>query len=182
MIEIIQAFDNWTSEEYSGLTKKLFGYTELMRKTTGTPSSEQVFPVKVINGVADRGNNQVSLDDRYQLVTWFRLVNNINRSEHEDEGWGIKNSSRQTITLRWVIAHKVELGERFIIDLYKNIPDRFTIEGFELVFVDDDISLDVDHEGVYEAELGKTVYEKHRFNWNIYAIELNVEFKICIPA
>lgn len=182
MIDIANKIDEWTAEQYSGLTKKLFGYCELMRKTTGTPAGEQVFPVKIIDGKADRGSNQISLDDRYQLITWSRMAGNINRVEHEDEGWGIRNSTRKTGTLRWVIAHKVELGENFINELLRVFPDRLTIEGYELVFIDNDISLDTDHEGVYEEELGKTVYEKHRFNWNIYAVELNVEFKLCEPA
>jgi hypothetical protein len=67
LIEIIQALDQWTDTSYTDLEKKLFGYTELVRKTER--GSEQVMPA-TINGTSNR--QQVSLDDRYQLITWFR--------------------------------------------------------------------------------------------------------------
>lgn len=180
MIDIIAKIDDWTNTQYPALTKKLWGYTELMRKTTGTPPSEQPIPVKVINGSADRGHNgQVSIDDKFDLITWVRWPGTIQRVENDDDGWGIKESRRKAATLRWVIAHKVELGENFILELLRDLPDRFTIDGYEFVFIDNDVQADADHESIYRTELGNTVYEKHRFNWNIYAVELSVEFILC---
>lgn len=179
MIEIIAKIDDWTSSRYPSANKKLWGYCELMRKTTGTPPSEQPMPIKIINGVADRGNGQVSLDDRYDIITWVRLPGTIRKVENEDDGWGIKESRRKEATLRWIIAHKVELGENFILELLRDLPDRFVIPSYEFVFIDNDVNVDADHESIYTTELGNTVYEKHRFNWNIYAIELSVEFILC---
>jgi hypothetical protein len=182
MIEIIEKLDEWTGAEYPSANKKLWGYCELMTKTTGSPAGEQPMPVKIINGVADRGTNQVSLDDRYDIITWVRLTNGPSRIEHEDDGFGIRKSRRKAATLRWVIAHKVELGENFINELLRDFPDRLAVDGYEFVFLDDDFEVDPDHESIYETELGKTVYERHRFNWNIYAVELNVEYILCEPV
>lgn len=179
MIDIIEKLDEWTSEQYPAVNKKLWGYCELMRKTTGNPSGEQPMPVKIIDGVADRGTNQVSLDDRYDLITWVRLPGNISIVENEDDQWGIKDGRRQGATLRWIIAHKVELGENFIIEFLRDLPDRFVIDGYEFVFINRNIEVDADHEAIYRTELGNTVYEKHRFNWNIYAVALSVEFILC---
>lgn len=179
MIDIVQKIDDWTNSRYPSAIRKLWGYCELIVNTTGTPPGEQPMPVKIIDGQADRGTNRVSLDDRYDLITWIRLTNGPGRVENDDDGWGIRTSKRKAATLRWVIAHKVELGENFINELLRDFPDRFTIEGYEFLFIDDDISIDPDHEGIYNTELGKTAYEKHRFDWNIYAIELNVEYILC---
>jgi len=179
MIDIVDQIDQWTSSRYPSVNKRLWGYCELMTKTTGTPSSDQPMPVKIINGQADRGTNQVSLDDRYELITWVRLTNGPFRVANEDDEWGIKEGNRKSATLRFVIAHKVELGENLIIELLRDFPDRFTIDGYDFVYIDADIDTDSDHESVYETELGKTAYEKHRFNWNIYALEIEVEFVLC---
>lgn len=182
MIDIVQEIDDWTETQYSGLNKKLFGYCELMKKTTGTPPGEQPMPVKIIDGQADRGTNQVSLDDRYDLITWVRLTDGPSNIQNDEDQWGVKEGGRQRAVLRWIVAHKVELGENFIIELMRDFPDRFVIDGYEFVFIDREIDVDPDHESIYETELGKTVYERHRFNWNIYALELGVEFIKCVEA
>lgn len=181
MIEIIGKIDTWTTARYPSARKKLFGYCELMRKSTATPSaSEQPIPVRIINGVADRGHDgQVSLNDQYDIITWVRLTEGPGNTENEDDTWGLKEGGRQSMTLRWIIAHKVELGENFIIELLRDLPDRFVITGYDFVYIGRDVDLDPDHEQVYETELGKTAYERHRFNWNIYALELSVEFILC---
>jgi hypothetical protein len=179
MIDIVQKIDDWTAAEYPSASKKLWGYCELITRTSN--SNDQPMPVKIINGQADRGTNQVSLDDRYDIITWVRLTSGPRRIEHEDEGWGVKESQRTAITLRWVIAHKVELGENFINELLRDFPDRFTVEDYAYVYIDNDFDIDPDHESIYNTELGKTAYEKHRFNWNIYAVELPIEFLMCEP-
>lgn len=182
MIDIIDKLDEWVAEEYSGLNKKLWGYCELVHKTTGTPPGDQVMPVKIIDGVPDRGNNQVSLDDKFELITWSRIQTPITTIANEEDNWGLKDGRRQGFTLRWIIAHKVQLGEKFINTLLKALPDRFTVDGYEFVYINPDIEVDADHEAIYLAELGKTVYERHRFNWNVYAVSLNFEFIMCVES
>jgi hypothetical protein len=181
MIEIIESLDEWTAEQYSGLTTKLWGYSELIHRTSGSPPADQPIPVKIIDGVADRGTNQISLDDKFELITWVRLTD-LSTIENEDDNWGLKDGRRQSITLRWIIANRIELGENFINDLLRDMPDRFVIENYDFAHINPDIKVDADHESVYRTELGNTVYEKHRFNWNIYAVSLNVEFIKCVPS
>jgi hypothetical protein len=179
MIEIIDKLDEWVSEEYSGLNKKLWGYCELVHKTTGTPPVDQPMPVKIIDGVADRGTNQVSLDDKFELITWGRLPGTVTAIANEEDNWGLKDGRRQSFTLRWIVAHKVQLGENFINTLLRSLPDRLTIDGYEFVYINPDIEVDADHEAIYRTELGNTVYERHRFNWNIYSVSLTFEFIMC---
>jgi hypothetical protein len=175
MKEIIDAIDLWTNTEYSSVTRRLFGYCELMRKTA--KEGEQVFPVTI----PDR--RQVSLDDRYNLMTWVRLPGTIrlgNDVSGNDWGFGLEEGKVQTASLRFIVAHKVTLGESFIIDFINALPSLLNVSGYEVVSIDkNSITVDADHESVYVAELGQTVYEKHRFTWNIYAISLDAEFIPC---
>jgi hypothetical protein len=179
MIEIIQALDNWTVSQYPALTRKLFGLCELSKKTA--QGSEQPVPAKIHNGTSQR--EQVSLKDNVDLVTWVRIPNNIQASENiENNNWsfGLQDNPVQTTILKWVIAHKVALGEDWIYTFLKNIPRSFSVTGYQFVSVDRGASsVDTDHENIYRTELGEGNYEKHRFTWNIYAISLNVEYIIC---
>lgn len=172
MKEITEAIDAWTNSQYAAVNRKLFGYSELMRKTA--TGSEQPMPVTI----PDRA--QVSLDDRYDLITWIRLpgqINTGNEIDGNDWSFGLDVAPVQTATLRFIVAHKTTLGEDFIIDFVKAIPSTLIVSGYQFVSVDrPGITVDADHESIYTTELGNTVYEKHRFTWNIYAIGLNIQF------
>ena len=102
--------------------------------------------------------------------------------ENAEDSWGLREGKRQRIPLRIVIAHKVEIGENFILELVNGLPENIVIDGFDFVFLNSDYSVDPNHEEIYRIELGDTVYEQHRFDWNIYVINLNVEFVVCIPS
>jgi hypothetical protein len=172
--EQIDAFTaEFLTESYPDATSRLYGYCELVRK------KDQPFPV-VINGTADRSTvNQIALNDQYDVITWVRLPGTIRAITSEQDTWGLKEGRRQQVTLRWIVAHKVTIGENFIIDLLQHVPGSFTIDGYQFVLVSEDINVDADHEGVYTTELGNTEYEKHRFDWNIYAVELTLEYIVC---
>jgi hypothetical protein len=176
MKEIVDAIDVWTNTEYSSVTRRLFGYCELMRKTAAG-GSEQPIPVTIPTRA------QVSLDDRYDLMTWIRLPGTIrlgNDVSGNDWGFGLDEGKVQTSSLRFIVAHKVALGESFIIDFINALPSVLNVSGYEVVSLDkNSINVDADHESIYTTELGRTVYEKHRFTWNIYAISLDVEFIPC---
>ena len=178
MTEIIESIDDWTNTNFPDLERKLFGFCELAhRKNKGDNSiSDQPIPM-TINGTSDR--KQVSLDDRYQLITWVRIPGRISVVENNEWSFGFKESRFQTVSLRWVIAHKVELGENLIYSLVDAFPEKLSVNGFTLVFTNPIIEIDYDHENIYRTELGETVYEKHRFNWNLYVINLNIEFIVC---
>lgn len=170
MKEITQAIDAWTEGEFR-YTKKLWGYSELMKK------ADQVIPVTI------NERKQVSLNDIYELITWIRLIsgpNNTNLLDGNDWSFGLQEAPVKTITLRIIVAHKISIGEDFIIDFLKAFPGQFTIDGYSIVSVNRKaITVDPDHEAIYLTELGATVYEKHRFDWNIYALEVMVEFIPC---
>lgn len=183
MIEIIQAFDEWT-DNYTDVEKKLYGFCELMHKTQA--GSDQPMPVKVVDGNSNRGE-YAALDDRYQLITWFRLPGGIDfQDEIDGENWafGLDNGEAQRANLLMVIATRVELGERWIFDFVKALPKSFKIDGYQIIHIDKrGITLDADHETIYNRELGRTVYEKHRFTWNIYALSpISVEYILCPTA
>lgn len=175
MIGIIQKLDDWTNSNYSALERKIWGFCELANRTTDGKSQPTVM---TINGTSDRA--YVTLDDRFELITWFRLQNTIQTSnliDGADWSFGFDEGQAQRGTIRWVIAHKVELGEELIYNFARSIPSKFTIPGYQVAFVDrESIIIDHDHENIYRTELGDTVYEKHRFPWNIYVITLDIEY------
>lgn len=174
MTEIIQAIDDWTDNNFPDLQRKLWGFCELAHRTVDGKDQPTVM---TINGTSDR--RHVTLDDRYQFITWFRLERGIGFSDNPDWSFGFKEARYQTARLRWVIAHKVELGENLIYSLVNGFPEQLSVNGFQFVFVNPDGEIDYDHETIYNTELGRTVYEKHRFPWNLYVINLNVNFIVC---
>lgn len=181
MIEVINSFDAWTAAQYPLLAQKLWGYTELVHKTEA--GSDQPMPV-TINDTSDR--QQIALDDRYQLITWFRLPGTIelqNEVDGNDWAFGLQQGIVQRPTLRWVIAHRVEIGDNWIFEFLRAIPSKFTIPGYQITHIDkNSLTLDADHESIYLTELGKTVYEKHRFTWNLYVVSVAAEYILCPTA
>lgn len=167
MTDIVEKLDEWTAENFSWNNLKTFGYCELITK------ADQ--PIPVVIGTKE----QVSLDDRYNLITWVRLPGTISVNPSPDDDWGIKEARKQTATLRMIVAHKVSLGENFIIGFIRQLPDSFKIDGYQFVYIDNNFNVDADHESVYRTELGATAYEKHRFDWNVYAVLFNVEYIAC---
>lgn len=170
MKAITEAIDVWTTSEFA-YTMKLWGYCELMTR------QGQVMPVTI------PGRLQVSLDDRYDLITWIRRDGNLTLAsdiEGEDWSFGIQQAPVQKQNLRIVLAHKVSIGEDFIIDFIKAFPRLFDVDGYSLVSVDrTGISVDTDHEDVYRIELAETNYEKHHFTWNVYAVTVPIEYIPC---
>lgn len=183
MIAFIDAVNDWFSDYISDTYPsenmadflKSFGYVELTNRTN--QNTTQPIPA-TINGTSNRA--QVSLDDRFQVMTWFRLPGQVtfgNDIEGNDYAFGFKKSPVQKAGVRWVIAHRVELGEELIFNILDSIPGIFKIQGYDIASVDKTtMTLDADHETIYRTELGETVYEKHRFTWNLYAVALNLNY------
>lgn len=174
MTEIIESIDAWTENNFPDLNKKLWGFCELAHRTIDGKDQPTVM---TINGTTDR--KHVTLDDRYNFITWFRLERGIRYDGNPDWSFGFKEARYQTANLRWVIAHRVELGENLIYSIVNGLPEQFSVNGFQFVFANPEGDIDYDHEIIYNTELGKTVYEKHRFPWNLYVINLNVNFIVC---
>lgn len=174
MTEIIEAIDDYTNLRYPQLNKKLWGFCELIKKTT--KDSSQTIPMTAY-GYQER--KQVALDDRYEFITWQRWVRPLNYELNDDFSFGRNEARESMLDLRVVVAHKVELGENLIFDFVNGLPSLLNIPGFKYVFVDPDISIDPDHEKIYLTELGNTVYERHRIPWNLYTVDLKFSFIPC---
>lgn len=182
MTEIIdtisQFIEDWVNDDQSpDIAQKNWGFTELVNKTF--QNSTQPFPVP-ITGSHDRGT-VVALDDRYSFISWIRIPGVVETRLSDEDSWGLDEGKRQLLGLRVVIAHKVELGEDLIFNLANAFPETLTLSGYEFVNISSNGSIDFDHETIYRTELGDTVYEKHRLAWNVYVINLNVEYMLCPP-
>lgn len=179
---IAEHIENWTADYLDvspeGVIKN-WGFVELaVRQSKGKKStSDQPIPM-TINGTGDR--EQIALDDRYDFIFWIRWASPLQAVNDEGESWGLKIGKHWELPLRIVIAHKVEKGEDLITNLANELPDRISLTGFESIFLSTNASVDPDHETIYRTELGDTVYEQHRFDWNLYVINLNVEFIPCV--
>lgn len=176
MTEIIEAIDAWTNNRYSAYNRKLFGFCELMRKTAGDGGVEQVFPVTI------DGRVHVSIDDKFNFITWIRWAQPVTYEANEEWSFGNSEARFGNIPLRLVFAHKTILGEDLVFDFVNAFPSKFTVPGFKLVFTNANLSIDPDHEAIVQAELGPAnyiAYEKHRFKWNVYVLNINVQFLEC---
>lgn len=178
MTEIIEAIDSFTSNRYAAYNKKLWGFCELMRKTAGEGSAEQVFPVTIPDNPSSR-REHISLDDRYNLITWIRWTEPAGYEASEEWSFGKNEPRVGVLSLRLIFAHKTILGEDLVFDFINAFPSKFTISGFTFVHVNGTPTIDPDHEGIYRAEFSDTAYEKHRFTWNLYAVNITVQFLEC---
>lgn len=187
MTGIIDAIDDFINDRYP-YSKKLYGFCELVRKTAGdqestrggvtTAGGEQVFPMTIPDSPST-AREKVSLDDRYNLITWIRWVSPVTYAASEEWSFGKDEARVGTINLRLIFAHRTTLGEDLVFDLVNALPTEFSISGFQFAHVDGTPTIDPDHEAIYQTELGNTVYEKHRFTWNLYAVNITVQFLEC---
>lgn len=177
MTEIVQAIDDFIDNRYE-YAKKLYGFCELSRKTAGEGNVEQIMPM-TIPDPPGASRERVALDDRYNFITWTRWVNPVQYEVSEEWSFGKDEARVGTVTLRLVLAHKTSLGEDIVLDLVNALPTEFTISGYQFAFVVGNPSIDPDHEGIWQTEFSNTAYEKHRFTWNLYAVNITVQFLEC---
>lgn len=175
MTEIIEAIDAWTQDRYSNMNLKLYGFCELVSETSG--EATQVYPMTMPDAAGER--IQVSLDDQFDLMTWIRWVEPISYQPNEQWSFGKNEARFASLPLRIVFAHKVEFGEDLVFDFINAFPSKFNIPGFQLVFTEATPTIDPNHETIYQTELGNTVYERHRFPWNLYVINATMQFLEC---
>ncbi len=180
MIKFIEALDDWFASYISVKYPdpdflKSFGYCEQVFRTIDNKSTPLIV---TINGTSDRLS--ATLDDRYQICTWFRTLTQVSKQntiQNNDWSFGFKDNPVQKVTLFWFLAWRVELGEELPFTLIENIPGKLLVEGYSFASIDrSSITIDPDHEKIYRQELGDTVYEKHRFLWNIVGITTNLEY------
>lgn len=175
MTELIEAIDAYTADYFSSYVLKNWGFCELMKKTAGEGGAVQPIPVTI------PGRKQVSLLDTYEIITWIRMTGNVQYEPNEEWSFGKNEARFATVPLRLVFANKVSLSnaENLVFEYLQNFPSKLTVADYEFIFIGANSTVDPDHESVYQTELGDTVYEKHRFTWNVYAVNLNVQFIIC---
>ena len=183
---IAQFIQEWAEDQNSTLLVKNFGFCELVnRESRGTTKNRRNFesvstqPIPITIPGDGSEAEQVSLNDQFNFIFWIRKNGRVQMTESLDDAWGLQQGKRQTLPLRIVIAHRNNLGENLVYNLAQDLPERIYINGYDLVFLGANGEVDNDHETIHDIELGKTNYEKHRFTWNIYTINLNVEFIPC---
>lgn len=146
---------------------KFWGLAEI------TDKSGDRFPVTV------NGREKVCLDQRYDCVVWHRELSGV-QVENEEESWGLEISNEYRITLRTIVAYKIELGEEFKFEFIENFP-ALDILGYQKM----DTSfgrIDLDHEKIAKEEEIHTQYNQHRICWNIFTFENEVQFIYCPPT
>jgi hypothetical protein len=171
MTEIIEAIDAWTLGRYGIYTEKLFGFCELMRKSAG--GTEQPIPVTIPDRLP------VAIDDRYNFITWIRWTAPVSYEANSEFSFGKEEARQGNLPLRIILAHKTTLGEDLVFDFMNAFPSKFNVPGFQFVFSEASPTIDPDHETIYTTELGNTTYEKHRFTWNIYVLNVTMQFLEC---
>jgi hypothetical protein len=183
---VAQFIEEWAQDQASTMLVKNFGFVELVNRISkGTTKNRQNLasistqPIPItIPGDGSEGL-QVSLNDEFNFIFWIRTTGRIRLTQDPDDFWGLKQGRRQNLGLRIVIAHKNTFGEDLVYNLAQDLPENININGFEFVFIDSIGEVEDDHETIHDTELGKTNYEKHRFTWNIYALNLNIQFIPC---
>lgn len=174
MTTIIDAIDAWTLNRYSAYQEKLYGFCELVTKTT--EAGEQTF-VKQVDS-----ETKAVLDDRYTFITWIRWTSPVQYETSEFFSFGRKEARVGELPLRLILAHKTVLGEDVVFDFINAFPNKFSVSGYKFVFVNPTLSIDPDHEQIIRTELGPenySFYERHRFTWNVYIINIVAKFLEC---
>ena len=167
MKQISELIDEWAESEYGEYRHMFFGFCDLIKQ------NDQPIPMTV------PGRKKASLDNNFDLITWMRLDTNIESAIDENNSYGKKQAIRQTADLRYIIASRASLGEEFIIQFNNSIPDKLTHADYKYIFINEARVVNADHETIYDTELGKTEYDKHRIDWNLYAILLKIELLYC---
>lgn len=178
MTSIIEAITEYATNSFLYLRTKNFGFCELMFKTVTIDGVETSQPMPVT--IPDR--KQVALDNKYDFMTWIRWVEPVRFDYNDDWSFGRTQAEEGQLTLRIVVAHKVTLGENLIFTFARGLPRELELPGYKYIFMNGRPVINPDHESIYNTELGKTVYEKHRFAWNIYTVDVIFNFIECIET
>lgn len=175
MTSIIEAIDDYTADFFSDYNLKNWGFCELMKKTAGEGSAEQPIPVTIPE------RKPVAIKDNYEVITWIRQPSIVTYEDNQDWSFGKNEARMSNMPLRIVFANKTNLtdAEDLVYQYVNSFPSRFSIPNYKFVFVTGTPTVDPDHESIYAQELGNTAYEKHRFPWNLYVVNLTVQFIYC---
>lgn len=175
---IAEFIEQWAQDHASTMIVKNYGFAELVNRSSRGKTNVSTQPIPITIPGDGSEAQQIALDDNFNFIFWIRTNGRINFSVSEDDTWGIKETRRQNLDLRIVIAHRNNFGEDVVYNLAQDLPSNIIVEGYDLVFLEVAV-IDDSHEIIHNTELGATNYEKHRFTWNIYTLNVNVEFIPC---
>lgn len=189
MTQIFQAIDDYSEENFGYLKSKFWGFCELSYKSAkdskgtliGASGSQPIVMTALVTEVNGE-RRQVSLDDKLEFITWIRWVEPLAAEINQDWSFGREETEENTLTLRIVVAHKAILGETLILSFARGLPKRITASGFRYIFMTGRPRINPDHESIYQTELGNTAYEKHRFTWNLYTVDVAFNFIQCVET
>ena len=162
MKEVTQAIDAHYAAIYPDF--KYWGLAEL------TDKSKDRSPVTV------NGREKVCLDEDFNACVWYREIS-VNRTEVEEESFGLDVTFEYRVTLRTIIGYKIELGEMFKYEFAEAFPRDFTLSGFEALEVVPGV-MDLDRERVAQTEEVHIQYEK-LLCWNLLSFDNELQFILC---
>lgn len=163
MTDIIEYIDSKMSTCYPDF--KLWGLAEIIDK------SNDRFPVTT------QRRDKVCLDDAYDCVVWHREIS-ANTTESDDFSFGLNIEKQFNVTIRTIVAYKVELGEDFKFEFVNNFPQKIDAAGYNFIEVFPG-NMNLDHEAIAQEEQIHTQYNKHRVCWNIFTFENDFLFVLC---
>ncbi len=130
------------------------------------------YPIKV-----DKNAYKVAPDDKYELAIYHRLIDSGIVLD-EDTSFGRKNSKKNNQKIRTIVIIDQKSNIE-ISDVYNAIPDKLFIDGYKSIYVDSEVSLDVNQEQVWVAEWAEAYKDKRQMRYFVYALEYTCEFIKC---
>jgi hypothetical protein len=168
--EICDKLDDALLESFPNDGIKFAGLCQLVTKTN------QPHPVTI------EDNKQISIDDKWSVIAYHRLNGDAGFDQSDEQDFGRSTGRKLIQPMIMVVATKKEKGEEWIYGFMQEFPeslnDSSLSETYEFIDIDS-MSLEVDHEGIYNREFGEGNYEKHRIPWNLWGIKYDVSFIRC---
>jgi hypothetical protein len=168
---ILNEIDKSLQSTFKSKGLKAYGLCELVTK------DDKPNPVTVANKI-NKSREVAQIHDRFNGIFYHRVLPNVGLSEDEEFSFGSRLKIKKSPKIRTVVVTSVKLGEDFIYQFAAAIPDKLTLTGYKFIFIKQGTLID-NHEAVYNEEYGQNSYDKHRINWNVYALEYDIEFMLC---
>lgn len=126
----------------------------------------------------ERSEYKAVPDNRFLVTIYHRLLNG-NLDEREDLSFG-KNPTRQTNQqIRTVVFIKMSEPLNRIDDIINAIPDIIEDDCYKSINVSKEVTLIRDAAAIWAAEFGDAYADKYQKEFNVYALEYNLEYIKC---
>lgn len=145
---------------------KFYGLAELARKESSR------FPVTI------NDRNKVAIDDRWNAIVYHRVISNT-PSLADEFSFGLRTATRNEVTLRTVVAYKIDKGEEWRYTFENAYPQMLqNVKGYEYIEVRPN-GFNEDHEAIMNEEFIEVKYHHHRLPWNVFTFDNIIEFVKC---